>query len=257
MCDVTPSISLWKELRHAYEWVMSHTCVWRSYVTHTNESCHTHNTCNLIHYRGHVSGMTHVSLSSVWHDACVTVMCVTWPMCHTLTCVWATWFNIAVMCVINSDVMCVTWLIRMCDVTDSYTCVTWRIHAHVRQDSFMHVCDMTHSCTCATWLLIPHRYHKCTWMSITHVHGWVMSHIWISHVTQMISKLNQFIIATLNPESCQTNELCHTCTGMSHVTHVYEQVMPHMCMSQSCHTHTWMSNVTRMNQLMIWGAYGQ
>jgi len=140
-----------KELRHTYEWVMSHTCVWRSYVTHTNESCHTHNTCNLIHYRGHVSGMTHVSLSSVWHDACVTVMCVTWPMCHTLTCVWATWFNIAVMCVINSDVTCVTWLIRMCDVTDSYTCVTWRIHAHVRQDPFMHVCDMTHSCTCATW----------------------------------------------------------------------------------------------------------
>jgi len=60
---------------------------------------------------------------------------------------------------------------------------------------------------------------------------WVMSHIWMSHVTHM-------------HESCHTYELVMSHIWMSHVTH----------MNESCHTYEWvksniwMSHVTHMNE---------
>ena len=60
---------------------------------------------------------------------------------------------------------------------------------------------------------------------------WVMSHIWMSHVTHMI-------------ESCHTYEWVMSHIWMSHVTH----------MNESCHTyewvmsHTWFRHVTHMNE---------
>jgi len=63
-----------------------------------------------------------------------------------------------------------------------------------------------------------------------HTYEWVMSHIWMSHVTHM-------------------NESCHTYEwGMSHT---WMHQVPHM--NESCHTyewvmsHIWMSHVTHMD----------
>jgi len=67
--------------------------------------------------------------------------------------------------------------------------------------------------------------------NLRHTYEWVMSHIWMSHVTHM-------------------NESCHA----------YERVMPHIrtshgiCIIESCHTyqqsmaHIWMSHVTHINE---------
>jgi len=65
---------------------------------------------------------------------------------------------------------------------------------------------------------------------------WVMSHIWMSHVTHM-------------NESCHTYEWVMSHIQMSYVTH----------MNESCHTyrwvmsHIWMSHVTHMNE--SWHTY--
>ena len=85
------------------------------------------------------------------------------------------------------------------------------------------------------------------------MYEWVMSHIWMSHVTHM-------------NESCHTYEWVMSHIWMSHVTHrnesshTYEWVMSHICishvthMNESCHTyecvksHVWMSQVTHMNE---------
>jgi len=93
---------------------------------------------------------------------------------------------------------------------------------------------------------------------------WVMSHIWMSHVTHM-------------NESCYTYEWVMLHIWMSHVTHrnescrTYEWVMSHICISQityinkPCYTyewatshlwvthgsvtsHIWTSHVTHMNE---------
>ena len=79
-----------------------------------------------------------------------------------------------------------------------------------------------------------------------HTYEWVISHVWMSHVTRMNG-------------SCHTYEwdMSHVC--MSHVTRS-ESVMSHTCvihvarMHESCHTyewvmsHLWMSHVTRVNK---------
>jgi len=113
-------------------------------------------------------------------------------------------------------------------------------HLHVWHDSF----------TCVTWLT-PQRYRrtqppmtpKCRhsnnpflWRAAAPPE-WVMSHIWMHHVTHI-------------NESCNTDEWsCHT----------YDWVMSHMWlrhvthMNESCHTHEWvmshiwMSHVPRMD----------
>ena len=92
-----------------------------------------------------------------------------------------------------------------------------------------------------------------------HTYEWVISHIWMSHVTHM-------------NESCHTYEWVRSHIWMSHVTHMneachtYEWVMSHIWMShvthmkESCHTyewviimnesyHIWMGRVTHMKEL--------
>ena len=67
-----------------------------------------------------------------------------------------------------------------CERHDSFMCATWLIH----------VSDMTHSCErhdsfmCATWLI-----HECDisqGRELVFKSLWVMSHIWMSHVTHVI-----------------------------------------------------------------------
>jgi len=86
-----------------------------------------------------------------------------------------------------------------------------------------------------------------------HTNDWVMSHIWMIHVTHM-------------NESCHTREWVMSHTWMSHVTHTNESCHTHekvmsrtwmrhvTHMNASCHTHewvilhTWMSHSTHMNE---------
>jgi len=86
-----------------------------------------------------------------------------------------------------------------------------------------------------------------------HTYEWVMSHVWMSHVTCV-------------NESCYTCEWVVSLGWMSHVTrvnescHTCEWVMSHVWMShvtrvnESCHScewvmsHVWVSRVTRVNE---------
>jgi len=173
----------------------------------------------------------------------------------------------------------VTWLIRLCDTThlsvwhDSFVCVTRLIflcdmtHFSVWHDSFfcmtslvfcvtrlIRLCDMTFFCvTCVTWvrfirrLYVPkymwHVGYMCLHMqafeAISNMTQWVMSHIWMSHVTHM-------------NESCRTYEWVMSHIWMSHVAHICMSHVTHM--NESCHSygrvmsHIWMSHVAHMNE---------
>ena len=112
-----------------------------------------------------------------------------------------------------------------CIYVHSYVCQScrtfWKRNARLIHicDSFifvtelMHLCDMTHT----------HMWHRC---DMTHSHiwldsfkcvTWVMSHLWMSHVTYV-------------------NESCHIC----------EWVMSHIWLSLVVHMR--MSHVTHMNE---------
>ena len=145
-----------------------------------------------------------------------------------------------------TDFMCKPWLLRyrriwadrnhfyrMCShiyVTDSYVCHdSFGTGGFEQIGTISIVCAPTPSCECSgidVWC---------------HIYEWVMSRIWMSHVTYM-------------------NESCH----------IYERVMSHIWMShttymnESCHikiwglsfvtlrrlvmSHIWMSHVTHMNE---------
>jgi len=141
----------------------------------------------------------------VWHD-----MCVTWCIrmydyacvwCDSLTCVIWLIHTLSIPPSVGSGAfMRVTWPMYMCDMTHSYV---WHTYAYVWHDSstcmtwlcicvaWPKFCDMTHSyvwhdsficvtclCICVAWLI-----HICEWSMHTS-HEWVMSHIWMSHVTK-------------------------------------------------------------------------
>ena len=84
----------------------------------------------------------------------------------------------------------VAWLIHMCDMTHSYM---WH-DVFTRVTCLMHVCDMTHSYARhdssirVTWLLhtrdmTQHTFH--VWIISSHMYEWVMSHVWMKHITHM------------------------------------------------------------------------
>ena len=165
----------------------------------------------------------------VWHYSFV---CGTW-LIH----MW----GMSPSCLSHNACICVTWLIHIWNMTHSYvghdscTCVPWLIH----------MCDMTHSCAwhdssmCVTelschtyeWVML-YIYRRTFSLTCPPIwYEWVMSHIWMSHVTHM-------------NESCHTREWVMSHIRMSHVTH----------MNESCNTlewvmsHVWMSNITHMSK---------
>ena len=108
-----------------------------------------------------------------------------------------------------------------------------------RETQKMRVCE----CEC-------HTYESC------HTYEWVMSHIWMSHVTHMHESCHTYAWVTSHiwmtekmrvcECECHTYELCHTHewvmshTWVSHVTH----------MSESCHTYAWVTSHIRMTEKM-------
>jgi len=87
----------------------------------------------------------------------------------------------------------------------------------------------------------PCHTHACV------AYEWVMSHIWMSHVTYMNESCHTYWCVTSDYKFVMSH------TWMSHVTHAW--VMSHTCMhTLACvHTykcvmsHVWMSHVTRTN----------
>jgi len=111
---------------------------------------------------------------------------------------------------------------HMCDMThsyvchDSFVCVPWLIHK----------CDMTRldSCDNKSHICLSHMNGSC------HTYEWVMSHIWMSHVTHMYESRHTYVWVTSH-------------IWMSHVTH----------MNESCHTDDWVSNsVESRDKKSIW-----
>ena len=101
---------------HAATWVMSHT--WMSYVTHTNESCHTHEWVTSHIWMSHVTHklvMSHTWMSYITHmnDLCHTYE---WVISHT----WMSYVaHMNESCYTHEWVMSHTWMSYVAHINES------------------------------------------------------------------------------------------------------------------------------------------
>jgi len=182
------------------------------YVIRVNESCHTH-TWDLSESR-------HIGIR-MCHVTHIHITCIEYNLWYT--CEW---------------VMSHTWVRSEWVTSHGYTNEirhAYMSHIHVTHRYMNELCHIYMSHT-----KMPHTYISHTYIPHTHRHEicdtyeWVMSHIWVSHVTHM-------------NESCHTYEWVMSHIWMSHVTH----------MNESCHTyewvmsHIWMSHVTHMSEIWV------
>jgi len=78
----------------------------------------------------------------------------------------------------HDSCICVTWLMHMCDMTHAYVWCRTKTRRMLARHGTTNVFHMTHayvwhdSCICVTWLM-------------SHTYEWVMSYMWLSHVTHM------------------------------------------------------------------------
>jgi len=107
-----------------------------------------------------------------------------------------------------------TWLNRMCDVTHSYV---WR-DPIIRRSHFAH--------------------------TMSHVtHNWVISHMWMSHVTHMIT----------HNHVCDIS--CHIIVHMIIHNNVCTMIVSHFArVNESCHTHdcVWWSDISSYTHDCVW-----
>jgi len=237
-CFTTLVSVTWHDSCTCVTWLMHMCDVTHSHVWHDSSTCVT--------WLIHMCDMTH---SHVWHDS---LSCVTWliVMCEmTHSHVWHDSFTFVTwlihMCdmthshVWHDSLSCVTWLMHMCDMTHPHVWVTWLIHmcdmthCHVWHDSFtcvtwlIHMCDMTHphvwhDSWCEALILQGERLRLVVYFSNNCLLNqgfttWVMSHMWMSHVTHV-------------NESCRTCEWVMSHMWMSHVAHVNESLFFNNCL---------------------------
>ena len=131
----------------------------------------------------------------VWHDSFI---CVTWlvhlcDMTHS-----SVRRNVTHSNMWHDSFRCVTWLLYMCDMTRSYVwhdlfiCATYRDSPVTQAQAFVHV-------ECSQKVKARKMFAAL----------WVMSHVWMSHVTRMHKSVSQV---------ARTNESHHTFIwDMSHV----------------------------------------
>ena len=173
MCGMTHS-HVWHDSCICVAWprylfVMSH--IWRSHVTHMNESCHTW-LSHVTHFCATLQVTRSRHISNVWRDSFpwATRRIPTCTMTHSY--VWHDSFT----CVTRLEARLLerayasfiyaTWLIYMCGMThlyvwhDSFICVTW----------LTYMCDMTRlyvwhdSHICALWLVWHDSFLYAPWL---------------------------------------------------------------------------------------------
>ena len=160
----------------------------------------------------YVRDMTH---SYVWHSS---FTCVTWSihicdMAHSYE--W------------HDSFICVTSLIGVCKTTHSY--VYSMTHSHVWRDSFIRVtwltimCDTTHSYVNSMHFL---------YMTWPHTYEWVLSHIYLGHITHM-------------------NESRHTYKWVT--SHIW--VRPGANENTSCHARMWVMSHNDSFIRVTWHSY--
>jgi len=178
-------VSLWKDMCDITENV-----TFQSDMTfHSDVTGKWYDTCDII---GVMRDMTH---PHVWHDPflCVRLFILMREIVHSYA--W------------HDSFLCVRWLIHMCDMTQSY----------VWHDSCWYDLIQNESCH------ITHVNESCHWFGMSPdsewFMEWVMSHIWMSHVTHHITHMN---------EACHWLRMSH---GMSHVTidSFWISDMTHLC----------------------------
>jgi len=202
---------------HTYEWVMSR--IWRSHVTHMNESWHTYGwvmsrvwmspltvdefreCCGISASATHCNSLQHMSHVKIW-------------MSHVADCKLRGCCGISITSQHNAT-------------NESWHTYEWDV-----SDVWMsHVTYMNESCHTHEWVM-AHIWmrHVRRMNGSCHIDEWAMSHVLMSHVTRM-------------NETCQTYEWVMSDLWMGHVTdmnescHIYEWVMSHI----------WMGHVRRMN----------
>jgi len=155
-------------------------CLWVTWLTHTCDMTHSffwHDTFIFVTYPCSDMWYDHVWHDSLiyvtrlihflWHDVFISAMCPCLDVWHDH--VW------------RDSLICVTPLINLRDMTLLYLwhvtwcvvwlCVTW----------LTHTCDMTHYNLCD----MTHLYfwHVSNINASCRTSEWVMSHVWVSHVT--------------------------------------------------------------------------
>ena len=207
------SHSGWQDIQGIYRLAMSH-------LTHINESSHTYEWV-----------MSHIWVSPVTHmnESCHTYE---WIMSHAGWQVAQGIHRLAMSHVTHMNESC-----HMCE---------W-VMPHIRMS---HVTHMNESCTTYEWVL-----SRAGWQQTQEIQRqdsviqcpltlsekrseWVMSHIWMSHVTSV-------------SESCHTYEwVIRFSHSMSFDTLKKKVWVRHVtCVNGSCHvSHTWVSHVTYVNE---------
>ena len=185
-----PYSAVMNESCHMYAWVMSHG--WTSHVIGMNASCHT---CAwVMSHISHISSHTSQCITSRVHESCHT--CHTY---HTYQCITSHTYQ----CITSQS--CHTYHISMYHITRINESSPASPPHHSRASLYSAVMD--ESCHTHEWVTSLVSMHHITHMdassplpphsSLLYItvfcrYQWVMSHIWMSHVTRMITSCHTY-----------------------------------------------------------------
>ena len=210
-------------LNHTDKWVMPHGRM--SHVTHTNESCHTYEWA-----------MSHIRMNSVAY---------TNESCHTYE--WVRphrWMSH----VTHTNESCLTYEWVMSHIRISLvTHTNESCHTHTNESCHTHTNESCHTHTS----VMPSRSTTiCAALSSCHTYEWVMSHIWMSHVTHVpqwyplraVRRNHIWLHRTFLMSNIRMSHVTHMRSHVSHTPkscHTYEWVLSHtyLCDALSKHNH--------------------
>ena len=173
------------EARHTFEWVMSH--IWMSHVTHMKEACHTYEW-----------GMSHRVMS---HESCVMSRSITLSrhvtqlsLSHSLvkSCIMshiqiipATHMNEKCRSLYCSVLQCVAvWCsVLRCIAVCRSVLQCAAVYCSVLQCAA--VCCSVLQCAAVSCSVLQWMSHVTQTNKSCYTYEWVMSHIWMCHVTHM------------------------------------------------------------------------